>query len=71
MTKDEIYQMLLQVRQAYRDALDGKSISFTGVTGRAITNHDPAALRAELNYWEQRWQAVNRRGGPFKLANFL
>lgn len=70
MTKDEIRQNLLLVQQAYRDALDGKSISFTGVNGRAITNHDPAALRAELEYWEKRWQAVSRRGGTHKLASF-
>nr|WP_309300387.1 hypothetical protein [Citrobacter koseri] len=41
MTKTEIQQMLVTVRQAYRDSLDGKSVSFTGVNGRAITNHDP------------------------------
>lgn len=37
MTKTEIQQMLVTVRQAYRDSLDGKSVSFTGVNGRAIT----------------------------------
>lgn len=63
--------MLVTVRQAYRDSLDGKSVSFTGVNGRAITNHDPVALRKELEYWEKRWQAVNGRGTNFKLANFL
>ena len=31
MTKSEIQQMLVTVRQAYRDSLDGKSVSFTGV----------------------------------------
>ncbi|UAT41030.1 hypothetical protein [Escherichia fergusonii] len=71
MTKSEIQQMLVTVRQAYRDSLDGKSVSFTGVNGRAITNHDPVALRKELEYWEKRWQAVNGRGTTFKLANFL
>ena len=50
MTKSEIQQMLVTVRQAYRDSLDGKSVSFTGVNGRAITNHDPVALRRELEY---------------------
>lgn len=71
MTKSEIQQMLVTVRQAYRDSLDGKSVSFTGVNGRAITNHDPVALRKELEYWEKCWQAVNGRGTNFKLANFL
>ncbi|QMG23701.1 hypothetical protein HVY64_18135 [Escherichia coli] len=71
MTKSEIQQMLVTVRQAYRDSLDGKRVSFTGVNGRAITNHDPVALRKELEYWEKRWQAVNGRGTNFKLANFL
>ncbi|HCR3324283.1 TPA: hypothetical protein ON514_003904 [Citrobacter freundii] len=70
MTKSEIQQMLVTVRQAYRDSLDGKSVSFTGVNGRAITNHDPVALRRELEYWEKRLVAVNRRGGSFKLARF-
>lgn len=70
MTKSEIQQMLVTVRQAYRDSLDGKSVSFTGVNGRAITNHDPVALRRELEYWEKRWVAVNRLGGSFKLARF-
>lgn len=70
MTKSEIQQMLVTLRQAYRDSLDGKSVSFTGVNGRAITNHDPVALRRELEYWEKRWVAVNRRGGSFKLARF-
>jgi hypothetical protein len=49
VTKDDIWKTLLMVRQAYQDSLDGKSISFTGVNGRAITNHDPKALRDELN----------------------
>ncbi|AKM89458.1 MULTISPECIES: hypothetical protein [Enterobacteriaceae] len=71
MTKDDIWKTLLMVRQAYQDSLDGKSISFTGVNGRAITNHDPKALRDELEYWERRWRAVNSRGGSYKLANFL
>lgn len=71
MNRNDIYQMLLTVRQAYRDSLDGKSVSFTGVNGRAITNHDPAALRAELEYWEKRWRNLSGRGGPYKLANFL
>lgn len=70
MTKSEIQQMLVTVRQAYRDSLDGKSVSFTGVNGRAITNHDPVALRRELEYWEKHWVAVNRHGGSFKLARF-
>lgn len=71
MTKDEIYSMLLMVRRAYQDSLDGKNVSFTGVNGRAITNHDPVALRTELEYWEGRWRTVTRRGGSYKLANFL
>lgn len=70
MTKDEVLNMLVTVRQAYSDSLDGKSVSFTGVNGRAITNHDPAALRAELEYWERRWRRLSGRGGPYKLANF-
>ncbi|WP_320728289.1 hypothetical protein [Enterobacter ludwigii] len=71
MKKDEIFQMLVIVRQAYRDSLDGKSVSFTGVNGRAITNHDPVALRAELEYWEKRWRNASGRGINLKLANFL
>lgn len=71
MTRDEVWQMVKLVRQAYQDSLDGKSISFTGVNGRTITNHDPVALRKELDHWEGRWAALNLRGGPFKLANFL
>lgn len=71
MTKSEIRETLELVRQAYKDCLDGKSVSFTGVNGRAITNHDPAAIRAEIQYWEKRLEAVSRRGGPYKLAKFL
>ncbi|WP_345758132.1 hypothetical protein [Klebsiella aerogenes] len=71
MTKEDLLKTLMMVRQAYQDSLDGKSISFTGVNGRAITNHDPKALREELNYWERRWRAVNNRGGSYKLAKFL
>lgn len=71
MTKDDVFQTLQAVRQAYRDSLDGKSVSFTGVNGRAITNHDPKALRDELEYWERRWRLFTRRGGSHKLANFL
>lgn len=70
MTRNEIYRMLLTVRQAYADSLDGKSVSFTGVNGRAITNHDPVALRTELDYWERRWRAARGRGGSYKLARF-
>lgn len=70
MTKDEILDMLIMVRHAYRDALDGKSVSFTGVNGRSITNHDPAALRKELEFWEKRWRIASGRGGSIKLANF-
>lgn len=71
MTKDDVFQTLQAVRQAYRDSLDGKSVSFSGVNGRAITNHDPKALRDELEYWERRWRLFTRRGGAHKLANFL
>lgn len=71
MTKDDVFQTLQAVRQAYRDSLDGKSVSFTGVNGRAITNHDPKALRDELEYWERRWRLFTRRGSSPKLANFL
>lgn len=71
MKKDDIWRTLVMVRQAYQDSLDGKSISFTGVNGRAITNHDPKELRDELEYWERRWREVNSRGGSYKLANFL
>lgn len=71
MTKEEIHKTLIMVRQAYTDSLDGKSVSFTGVNGRAITNHDPKALRDELEYWEKRWRTVNSRGASYKLANFL
>nr|WP_226378786.1 MULTISPECIES: hypothetical protein [Escherichia] len=63
--------MLVIVRQAYRDSLDGKSVSFTGVNGRAITNHDPVALRRELEYWEKRWAAACQpTRKPYKLARF-
>ncbi|MGS3948919.1 hypothetical protein [Escherichia coli] len=69
--KDEIFQILVIVRQAYRDSLDGKSVSFTGVNGRAITNHDPVALRRELEYWEKRWAAACQpTRKPYKLARF-
>ncbi|MGN7911727.1 hypothetical protein [Enterobacter sp. 22466] len=71
MTRNEVWNMVLLVRQAYQDSLDGKSVSFTGVNGRAITNHDPIALRKELEYWEARWSSLCRRGGSFKLVNFL
>ncbi|MGG8285594.1 hypothetical protein [Klebsiella sp. 141162] len=71
MTKEDLRKTLMMVRQAYQDSLDGKSISFTGVNGRAITNHDPKALREELDYWERRWRAANNRGGSYKLAKFL
>lgn len=70
MTKDEIFDTLQRVRQAYLDTLDGKAVSFTGVNGRAITNHDPAALRAELQYWEHRWSVAGRSGAEVKLARF-
>ncbi|MGR3929520.1 hypothetical protein [Pseudocitrobacter faecalis] len=71
MTKPEILKNLQLVQQAYQDSLDGKSVSFTGVNGRAITNHDPVALRTELEYWEGRWRRVNRPGGQYKLARFV
>lgn len=70
MTKEDLLKTLMMVRQAYQDSLDGKSISFTGVNGRAITNHDPKALREELDYWDRRWRAANNRGGLYKLAKF-
>lgn len=62
--------MVAVVRQAYQDSLDGKSVSFTGANGRAITNHDPAAMRAELDHWEGRLQRATRRGRGYKLAFF-
>ncbi|WP_038153474.1 hypothetical protein [Trabulsiella guamensis] len=70
MTREEIWDMLLLVRMAYKDSLEGKSISFTGVNGRSITNHDPDAIREEIRYWEKLWAAANRRGGNVKLAHF-
>lgn len=71
MTRVEIKTMLDAVRIAYRDALDGKTVSFTGVNGRTLTNHDPKALREEMIYWEDQYAKAGRRGGPYKLANFL
>jgi hypothetical protein len=71
VTKDEIHKTLIMVRQAYQDSLDGKSVSFTGVNGRAVTNHDPVAMRTELEYWEKRWRTALGRGASYKLANFL
>ncbi|HEJ7970423.1 MULTISPECIES: hypothetical protein [Serratia] len=71
MTKQEIRDMVVRVRGFYTDSLDGKSVSFTGVNGRTITNHDPAAMRAELEYWENRLRNVSCRGGGYKLANFV
>ena len=71
MTRSEIEAMLDKVRQAYFDALDGKAVSFTGINGRSVTNHDPIAIRRELDYWEQRYRvACGNSSGP-KLANFL
>ncbi len=71
MTKPEILKTLQLVQQAYQDSLDGKTVSFTGVNGRAITNHDPIALRTELEYWENRWRRISQRGAPYKLARFI
>ncbi|MEG3135515.1 hypothetical protein SC206_18315 [Rouxiella sp. T17] len=70
MTLSEISVILERVRQAYQDSLNGKSVSFTGITGRAVTNHDPLALRKELEYWETRYQNATQRGGIHKLAQF-
>lgn len=70
MTRIEIQSMVTLVRQAYQDALDGKTVSFTGVNGRTITNHDPVALRTEITYWENRLQRVTQRGNGYKLASF-
>ncbi|MBI6162471.1 hypothetical protein JEQ05_12620 [Serratia liquefaciens] len=71
MTKQELSEMVVRVRGFYTDALDGKSVSFTGVNGRTITNHDPAAMRDELEYWEKRLRNASGRGGGYKLANFV
>lgn len=71
MTKQEIQDMVVRVRGFYMDSLDGKSVSFTGVNGRTITNHDPAAMREELEYWESRLRKASCRGGGYKLANFV
>ena len=70
MTIDALRDMVSRAQQAYLDALDGKSVSFTGVNGRAITNHDPQALRAELVYWENRLQKATSRGRDYRLATF-
>ena len=71
MTRNEIKQMLDKVQQAYTDSLDGKAVSFTGVNGRSVTNHDPVAMRNELEYWEKRYRVACGRGNGPKLANFL
>lgn len=71
MTKQELSEMVVRVRGFYTDSLDGKSVSFTGVNGRTITNHDPIAMRAELAYWEKRLRNASGRGGGYKLANFV
>jgi hypothetical protein len=71
MTKQELSEMVVRVRGFYTDTLDGKSVSFTGVNGRTITNHDPAAMRNELEYWEKRLRNASGRGSGYKLANFV
>ncbi|WP_430969637.1 hypothetical protein [Serratia nevei] len=71
MTRQEIQAQLELVRKYYNDSLDGKAVSFTGANGRAITNHDPAAMRAELEYWERRLRKASNRGSGYKLVNFL
>lgn len=71
MTKQELSEMVVRVRGFYNDSLDGKAVSFTGVNGRTITNHDPLAMRAELEYWEKRLRNASCRGGGYKLANFV
>lgn len=70
MKVQDIRDMVERVRQAYLDALDGKSVSFTGMNGRAITNHDPSALRAELDYWEGRLKRATTRCNGYRLARF-
>ena len=57
MTKTEIYQILLAVRQAYTDSLEGKTVSLPASTGAP----SPITIRshcAELDYWERRWRAA-------------
>ena len=70
MKLTDINDTLKMVRQAYQDSLDGKTVSFTGVNGRTITNHDPVALRKELEYWEQRRATALNRGATVRLARF-
>ena len=70
MTAQEIRAMRDRVLQAYQDSLDGKTVSFTGVNGRTLTNHDPIAIREELTYWESRLQRAVQRGAGYKLAIF-
>ncbi|KAB7896002.1 hypothetical protein GA565_08375 [Rouxiella sp. S1S-2] len=70
MTVTEVKTMLDCVRQAYQDSLDGKAVSFTGLNGRAVTHHDPVAMRKELEYWETRYQRAIKPSDTHKLARF-
>lgn len=49
MTKSEIQQMLVTVRQAYRDSLDGKSVSFTGLMAGQLPTMTPKPCVTSLN----------------------
>lgn len=67
MTLEQIEQMISKYLAAEMDVLDGKKVT---LNGKLLETEDLAEIRRGRLEWEQRRNAMTRRGSSIKLASF-
>lgn len=67
MTLEQIENMISKYLAAEMDVLDGKKVT---LNGKLLETEDLAEIRRGRLEWEQRRNALTRRGSSIKLASF-
>lgn len=67
MTLEQIENMISKYMAAEMDVLDGKKVT---LNGKLLETEDLAEIRRGRLEWEQRRNALTRRGSSIKLASF-
>lgn len=67
MTLEQIENMISKYMAAEMDVLEGKKVT---LNGKLLETEDLAEIRRGRLEWEQRRNALTRRGSSIKLASF-
>lgn len=67
MTLEQIDNMISKYMAAEMDVLEGKKVT---LNGKLLETEDLAEIRRGRLEWEQRRNAMTRRGSSIKLASF-